>query len=91
MVAVRARISGRVQGVWYRGWTVENARALGLDGWVRTRRDCTVEAGFSGSESSVQDMMERCRSGPIAARVESISQDYVDETPDAGFRQLPTE
>ncbi len=91
MITVVARISGRVQGVWYRGWTVENARALGLDGWVRNRRDGTVEACFSGPESVVQDMMTRCKSGPIAARVTSVSQEHVDETPEAGFRQLPTD
>ena len=45
---VRVVISGRVQGVWYRGWTVDEARARGLDGWVRNRRDGSVEAVFQG-------------------------------------------
>ncbi|MEP6146460.1 MAG: acylphosphatase, partial [Nisaea sp.] len=41
---IRVVISGRVQGVWYRGWTVSEASAAGLDGWVRNRSDGTVEA-----------------------------------------------
>lgn len=39
----RIRVSGHVQGVWYRGWTVDTARALGLSGWVRNRRDGSVD------------------------------------------------
>ncbi|MBT6510918.1 MAG: acylphosphatase, partial [Rhodospirillaceae bacterium] len=45
---VRVCITGRVQGVWYRAWTTEEASELGLDGWVRNRRDGTVEAVFAG-------------------------------------------
>ncbi|PHT37545.1 Acylphosphatase [Capsicum baccatum] len=44
--AVRVVIKGRVQGVSYRGWTVDNATELGLNGWVRNRKDGTVEAMF---------------------------------------------
>ena len=55
-VAVRIRISGRVQGVWYRGWAVENATARGLRGWVRNRRDGKVEALLIGPA-------DRCVSG----------------------------
>ena len=46
--AVNAVISGKVQGVWYRAWTVEQARKRGLAGWVRNRNDGTVEAVFAG-------------------------------------------
>ena len=53
-ITVRVRISGRVQGVWYRGWTVDEARRLGLSGWVRNRRDGSVEAVFSGPEHVVR-------------------------------------
>ncbi|NKB20833.1 MAG: acylphosphatase [Alphaproteobacteria bacterium] len=90
MVAIKATISGRVQGVWYRGWTVENAQVLGLDGWVRNRKDGTVEACFSGAEALIQEMLSRCRSGPIAARVTSVSEEPAEKLPPAGFVQLPT-
>ncbi len=86
---VRVIIQGRVQGVWYRGWTVATAAALGLRGWVRNRDDGGVEAVISGSEGDVETMLERCRTGPPAARVQSITvRDWRDEVP-PGFRQLP--
>lgn len=71
--AVRARVFGRVQGVWYRGWTVERALALGLDGWVRNRADGTVEALFAGPADAVDRMLEACRQGPPAALVRDVA------------------
>ena len=64
---VRVVISGRVQGVWFRGWTVDEATARGLSGWVRNRRDGTVEAVFEGAPAAVDAMIEACRSGPPPA------------------------
>ncbi|KAL0316216.1 UNVERIFIED_CONTAM: Acylphosphatase [Sesamum radiatum] len=61
---VRMVIKGRVQGVFYRNWTIENAKELGLKGWVRNRRDGSVEALFSGSPEKVQEMEQGCRRGP---------------------------
>ena len=61
---VHVRIEGRVQGVGYRYWTQTTALRLGLGGWVRNRRDASVEAVFSGEASAVEDMLARCRSGP---------------------------
>ena len=88
--AVRVRVSGRVQGVWYRGWTVERATALGLAGWVRNRADGTVEALFSGAAAAVDTMVEECRRGPPAARVSGLTVSP-DQIAGPGFRQLPTE
>ena len=86
----RLLVHGRVQGVWYRGWTVDQAAELGLDGWVRNRRDGTVEILVSGPDDAVADLIARCRRGPPAARVERIEEVDADEVPAAGFAQRPT-
>ena len=59
------RIEGRVQGVWFRGWTVDDATRLKLDGWVRNRRDGSVEALFAGRAQAVDKMLAACRRGTI--------------------------
>lgn len=69
---VHVAIEGRVQGVGYRDWTARAAQALGLDGWVRNRRDGTVEAVFSGEDGKVGEMLTRCRQGPRAAQVTAV-------------------
>ncbi len=67
-------IRGRVQGVGYRAWAAGEARALGLEGWVRNRRDGSVEAVLAGPEAVVADMIMRCRRGPVSARVDAIDE-----------------
>lgn len=71
--AVNVTVSGKVQGVWYRAWTVEEARSRGLVGWVRNRNDGTVEAVFAGPAGQVDDMVEACRRGPKHARVAGVA------------------
>jgi acylphosphatase len=73
---------GRVQGVGYRAFVEAEALARGLEGWVRNRRDGTVEALFMGEGAVVADMIDACRQGPLAARVDAIDQreGTVDET-----------
>ena len=88
--AVRVRIEGRVQGVWFRAWTAEQAQALGLAGWVRNRRDGSVEAVFAGPEQAVREMVARCRRGPPAARVERVREESETEPVPSGFQLLPT-
>ena len=83
-------IHGRVQGVSYRWWSVGEAEALGLDGWVRNRRDGTVEMVVAGDEAVVMQMIERCREGPPAARVEHVETSETGEDVTAGFEQKPT-
>ena len=68
----RVIVRGRVQGVGYRMWVEDTAQRLSLEGWVRNRRDGTVEAVFSGSEQSVAAAIEACRSGPRGAHVEAV-------------------
>uniref|UniRef100_A0A0D9WP31 Acylphosphatase n=1 Tax=Leersia perrieri TaxID=77586 RepID=A0A0D9WP31_9ORYZ len=57
--AVRVVVKGRVQGVDFRGWTAETAESLGLAGWVRNRRDGTVEVLLSGDPAMVDEMVSR--------------------------------
>ena len=93
-MALQARltISGRVQGVGYRDWTIGTGLRLGLTGWVRNRRDGAVEALIVGEEGAVGQMIEACRRGPALARVEEIDVDPVDlDILPEGFTQLPTE
>ena len=89
-VVTHVRIHGRVQGVWYRGWTVEEATRRGLDGWVRNRRDGTVEAIFAGPREAVDAMVDSCRRGPPSAQVEFVHSEPAAETVAAGFTQRPT-
>jgi acylphosphatase len=86
----KLRIHGEVQGVFYRAWSAETARALGLRGWVRNRSDGTVEILAQGEEAAVQRLIERCRQGPPAARVTRIDVEETDETASAGFEKKPT-
>ena len=67
-------IRGRVQGVGYRAWTEVSALEHGLEGWVRNRRDGSVEAVFGGAEGDVAAMVVDCRRGPPGARVDAIDQ-----------------
>jgi acylphosphatase len=66
------RITGVVQGVGYRDWTMRKAHDLGLDGWVRNRLDGSVEAVIAGDDAAVSMMIEACHRGPGMARVEAV-------------------
>jgi acylphosphatase len=84
-------ISGKVQGVFYRGWAIETARSLNLSGWVRNRMDGTVEACVAGDEHALDDFVERARHGPPAARVTQVEVSDTDhEAGLVGFEQRPT-
>lgn len=75
MTVVRqVTVRGQVQGVGYRNFVEQAARRLALEGWVRNRRDGSVEALFAGSEDQVEQMIAECRRGPTAARVEGIDE-----------------
>ncbi len=87
---VHVRIHGKVQGVWYRAWTAEEARDLGLDGWVRNRRDGTVEAVFAGAPDDVERMIALCRAGPPLAGVTQVEVGPEDGAVKPGFEQRPT-
>jgi acylphosphatase len=67
-------IQGRVQGVGYRAWVEHQARVHHLEGWVRNRRDGSVEALFAGPADVVSNMITLCRRGPVSARVEAVQE-----------------
>lgn len=72
LIARHFSVTGRVQGVFFRAWTREQAEALALTGWIRNRPDGHVEGHVEGEESKVERMIERLRHGPSAARVEDV-------------------
>lgn len=72
-MTIVARITGRVQGVWYRGWTRTEAQKLGISGWVRNESDGSVTALLQGPASAVEVMTGLLRRGPPAAHVEELS------------------
>jgi acylphosphatase len=90
------RIRGRVQGVGYRAWVEYEAGVRGLQGWVRNRRDGSVEAVFAGPGDVVADMVASCRRGPVSALVSNIVEeaagpDALDmRHPGDRFSVLPT-
>jgi acylphosphatase len=89
-------IRGRVQGVGYRAWVEHQAMARGLEGWVRNRRNGSVEALFAGPADVVAEMVALCRRGPSSARVDAIQDEPATSEAlnlrDAGerFSVLPT-
>jgi acylphosphatase len=86
MRRVRVRISGHVQGVFFRTSCLDRAERLGLSGWVRNVSGGGVEAVFEGPEPAVARMLAWCREGPPLARVDRSESE--DETPtgELGFR-----
>ena len=82
-VRAHVYVSGRVQGVFFRWYTREEALRLGVKGWVRNLPDGRVEAVFEGEKEAVEQMIEFCRRGPPAARVEKVEVSW--ETPTGEF------
>ena len=72
MKAVQARVVGRVQGVSFRWYTEERARALGVTGWVRNEPDGSVAVHAEGARDAVDAMVAWCRQGPPSAAVAGV-------------------
>ncbi|WP_319541901.1 acylphosphatase [uncultured Pseudodesulfovibrio sp.] len=68
----RATIHGKVQGVWFRAWTRDMARELGVTGWVRNMKDGNVEALAHGNDELLKKFEQRLWEGPPLARVTKI-------------------
>ncbi len=81
----RFTVHGRVQGVFFRQSTVNTARELGLNGWVRNCDDGSVEGCASGDAAALERLREWLQRGPPAARVDRIDWQASDEQPEGGF------
>ena len=91
MIGRHLRISGRVQGVFYRAWATDQARALGLKGWIRNRADGSVEAVAFGAPEAVDRFIALCRQGSPSAQVERVDVEVADGEPPLDFRTARTE
>jgi acylphosphatase len=89
--SLRAIVTGRVQGVGYRAWVEREATRRGLSGWVRNRREGSVEAVFSGEADAVAAMVAACKNGPRLAQVDEVRIEDMPALRQAGFSVLPTE
>ena len=83
-VRVHVLIEGRVQGVFFRAATRDEARARGLGGWVRNLADGRVEAVFEGDKAVVENMLAWCRKGPPYAYVDHVEIDWQPYQGDLG-------
>ena len=89
-------VRGRVQGVGYRAWVVDEALSRGLEGWVRNRKSGAVEIALAGEQEIVADMVKMYWQGPLAARVETVEntagapEDLQLRRPRERFSILPT-
>ena len=96
MRVVWLTIRGYVQGVGYRAFVENEAVTRGLKGWVRNRRDGSVEAVVAGESAAVEAMIAACRRGPRSARVDAVEIAEADEDALAArhsgedFSMLPT-
>ena len=88
--AARLLIEGRVQGVGYRWWALGEAERLGLAGWVRNRRDGSVEALAIGPQAAIDRFAEACRQGPAHAAVRRVEVILAEDDGSQRFEQRGT-
>ncbi len=70
--ARRVRITGDVQGVFFRVWTQDQAKSLGVTGWVRNASDGSVKAHVEGEQAAVEQLIDRMHDGPPGAQVDGV-------------------
>jgi acylphosphatase len=85
MRRVHVFVAGRVQGVFFRASCAEQARVLGVAGWVGNAPDGRVEAAFEGPEAAVEAMVDWCRRGPAHARVDAVEIEPEAPANETGF------
>ncbi len=79
-LSVHLKITGRVQGVYYRASMLQEAQKLGLSGWVMNRSDGSVEAVAEGSKAKLDELIAWCRQGPQGARVAGVEEQWQNTT-----------
>ena len=84
-VGLHVRITGLVQGVFFRAWAAEHARALGVRGWVRNAPDGSVEGHLEGDKAAVQLLVDLLRQGPPSAQVSSVDVEVTEPEGAEGF------
>ncbi len=89
-IARRIMVQGRVQGVGYRYWAISLARQWAIRGWVRNRRDGTVEILCIGPVTAVETFTEQCSEGPASARVIDVAIFPASDDGSLGFDSRPT-
>ena len=85
IVGRRVRVYGRVQGVFFRQWTVKKATTLGVAGWVHNARDGSVEAHLAGEEAAVDRLIGQMREGPPQARIDDVTVESIEPESVQGF------
>jgi acylphosphatase len=88
--AARLIVTGRVQGVGYRWWTVGQARRFGLRGWVRNRRDGSVEILAIGEPGALDRLVTVCAQGPDGAHPDRVARETATADASTGFAQIAT-
>jgi acylphosphatase len=85
--SIHVIVRGRVQGVGFRAFVEHEALSRGIEGWVRNRRDGTVEAVFTGDPASVEAMIAACRTGPRGSHVDDVEQRDATEDDQLALRR----
>ena len=78
MIARHVRVTGRVQGIFFRAWARDEAQALGVSGWIRNCSDGSVEALVEGHSEAVEELIDLLREGPPGAQVDRVAIEEAD-------------
>ena len=87
-VGRHVRVIGRVQGVFFRAWTQQQANELGVSGWVRNASDGSVEGHLAGEDEAVSELIERLHDGPPAAVVGNVTVEEAEPESGDSFEVL---
>jgi acylphosphatase len=90
LTTLKLKIEGFVQAVGYRNFAMEEARKLGLDGWIRNRSNGDVEVLISGDEEKVNLFITTCAKGPAGSQVKGVGMEKADPPAEKGFHRRPS-